>query len=345
MKRRVGGGTVGTVVVVAGTEGTAGYDNGESGGNNESGGRHRRTIKRKPCSPYAKTNAAIPDSCFTKDTLKEIKDAYNSTHADDPVIGNDPVKIRNQLRKKMQTKYNCVDSNKEELCWVNKLSGGLPSNIKKRMMKELFVPERPSEWSRKPNAWLSNIDISQVMNQYVIAYPQFEFIGPVSIDFASEKSNTCVDPELCNLSIRKLLHRKKTDIGIVFNLDTHEGPGTHWVSMFMRLSGQSPFIFYFNSTGESEPPEIIALRDKTQTDYEMVTGNKLAYYSSTAEHQQSNTECGMYSLVFLVSMLTREQFSTGEPMTDPQLIAMYSDTHARRIPDSTIEQFRHIYFR
>lgn len=313
--------------------------------NSGSGGRRRHTIKRKPCSPYAKTNAVVPDSCFTKDTLKEIKDAYNSTHMDDPVIGNDPVKIRNQLRKKMQTKYNCVDSYKEELCWMNKLSsGGLPSNVKKRMMKELFVPERPSEWSQKPNAWLSNIDISLVMNQYVIAYPQFEFIGPVSIDFASKKSNTCVDPELCNLSIRKLLHRKKTDIGIVFNLDTHEGPGTHWVSMFMRLSGQSPFMFYFNSTGESEPPEIVALRDKTQADYKMVTGNKLAYYSSTAEHQQSNTECGMYSLVFLVSMLTQEQFSTGEPMTDPQLIAMYSDTHAR-IPDSTIEQFRHVYFR
>jgi hypothetical protein len=52
----------------------------------------------------------------------------------------------------------------------------------------------------------------------------------------------------------------------------------------------------------------------------------------------------MYSLVFLVSMVARQQFETGEAMTDAQLIRMYTDTRTR-ITDSTIEQFRHVYFR
>jgi len=338
--------------------------------------KKRGTIKKQlPCSPFAKANAVTPDSCLTPNTLMKIKHAYNASHSD-TITGDDPVKIRNQIREKMQPKCS-VDLANEELCWLDNLGRNttgerdrssqnavhprvsnkrvgrgqaLTTATKTELINKLFVPERPSEWSREPNAWLSNFDIAMVMEQYEVAYPTFKFIGPVSIDFAEPSAQTsqahskCVNPELCTLTIRKLLDQKKSDVGVVLNLDTHDGPGTHWVSMFMRLTGPEPFLFYFNSTGEKEPPEIIAFRDKIQADHLATVGKPLKYYSSKAEHQRSNTECGMYSLVFLVSMVARQQFETGEAMTDAQLIRMYTDTRTR-ITDSTIEQFRHVYFR
>lgn len=333
--------------------------------------------KQTHCSPFAKANAVTPDSCLTPNTLMQIKNAYNASHSD-TITGDDPVKIRNQIRAKMQ--QNCVGLANEELCWLDNLAkpkvsnrrlpsnqesnkgktvgrGGLTTANKNQIIDELFVPERPHEWNRDPNTWLSNFDIAKVMDQYEVAYPKFRFIGPVSIDFAKPQSHTkkapnnnnqfdpkCVNPDLCTLTIRKLLDQNKTDVGVVLNLDTHDGPGTHWVSMFMRLSVPEPYLFYFNSTGEKEPHEIIEFRDKIQADHLSTVGTPLKYYSSKAEHQRSNTECGMYSLVFLVSMVSRQQFETGDPMTDAQLIQMYTDDRSR-IADSTIEQFRHIYFR
>ena len=46
----------------------------------------------------------------------------------------------------------------------------------------------------------------------------------------------------------------KNKIGIVLNLDEHDGKGSHWVSVFIDL--QKKFIFYFESTGSITPPEI-----------------------------------------------------------------------------------------
>jgi hypothetical protein len=308
--------------------------------NRQKGGNNRKKSLSSHCSPFAERNAVIAGSCFTRDALVEMQRAYNASESNKPSIisGTDPVKIWNQLRDKMPQKCSSQDPAKQELCWVTQIRD---EGLRKRLDDELFVPKRPREWAGKPNAWLSNYDISEVMEQYVDANPQFMFIGPSSIDFAAIKGGgrECIDPKLCALSLKKKISSGKTDIGIVLNLDTHDGPGTHWVSIFIRLCPSKPFMFYFNSTGESEPPEIIAFREKMQADYP-----GLKYYSSSAEHQRSNTECGMYSLVFLVSMVSREHPETETPMTDQQLIRMYTDTD-NRISDSTIEKFRHIYFR
>ena len=47
----------------------------------------------------------------------------------------------------------------------------------------------PESWKKKPNEWLSSVDITKVMKQYGSAYRDFEFLGPSPIDYDTHKYN------------------------------------------------------------------------------------------------------------------------------------------------------------
>lgn len=305
------------------------------------GGRTKKMVARH-CSPYAKSKGIY--GCFTREALFQMRDAFNQQKSDKTgqISGNDPVKIWNQLREK-------IPQCSQETCWVESLSDVA---IKKKLRKQLFVPVRPTEWAANPNAWLSNFDIAEVMHQYAEAYPSFKFIDPVSIDFAAKPSGVCIGPELCSLNVEQVYKSGIREIGTVINLDTHDGPGTHWVSVFIRLpehdavhvKSDGAYFFYFNSTGAPATPEIVAFWKNIEAQSNVLfTDTPMVYHESRIEHQKSNTECGVYSLVFLVSMLTKEH-----PQTKPNSGQNRFDLNkfkTKRIPDKVVEQYRHIYFR
>ena len=91
------------------------------------------------------------------------------------------------------------------------------------------------------NTWLNTIDIGNVLNQYHQKYPDFEFIGPVPLDFDKKLTGHCVVDELCKLSMANLYRKNKKKIRNSFNLDPHDKPGSHWVSM-LRILTQEEFI-------------------------------------------------------------------------------------------------------
>jgi hypothetical protein len=102
---------------------------------------------------------------------------------------------------------------------------------KTKWREQLFVPKKPSDWNKDPNAWLSNFDISKVLNQYEKAFPYFHSIGPSSVDYdAKRNADNCVCNSLCNLSIEHEWNRGIRKLGIVFNESEHDKDGTHWVA-------------------------------------------------------------------------------------------------------------------
>jgi hypothetical protein len=184
----------------------------------------------------------------------------------------------------------------------------------------------------------------KVMKQYEDTYRNFEFIGPSPIDFDKkipEYMGHCVESEICNLSLSKMLENKKTKIGIIFNLDKHDEPGSHWVSLFIDLE-KTPFLFYFDSTGQDIPYEINVLKDRI-----IKQGKKLKnpihfkfYKNYKTVHQMGNSECGMYSLFFIITMLTSEtEFDKNMSLKDK--IDLFKK---KRIPDKYVEKYRNIYF-
>lgn len=275
------------------------------------------TKKQKKCSPVVEDETISDYSCYTKDILIKLKNKWNDRHDDVKIKTTNPKKIWNFLDKNL--KNVC----EEEKCWLKQ--DFVDTETKNNIEKLCFTPKIPDEWKADPNAWLSSVDIINVMKQYEKKYKCFRFIGPSPIDFDTKytNSNNCVWDELCNFSLKKYLKKKIKKIGIIFNLDKHTGPGTHWVSFFINIPKK--ILFYFNSTGQKVPLEIKNLRDKIIKQGEE-NNIKFDFCQNTKEHQKSNTECGMYSLFFTVSMIT-----------DNKSIKYFREGN---IPDNIVEQYR-----
>jgi hypothetical protein len=203
-----------------------------------------------------------------------------------------------------------------------------------KMEKELleaFAPESPKEWEKNPNEWLSSLDILQVMNQYEKKYKCFDFLGPSPIDYDTHKLyGECVWDELCHFNLDSQIKKGFTKFGVIFNLDPHYKGGSHWVSLFINIKKHT--IFYFDSTGEAIPAQI-----KKFVDDVIKQGRELKKpinfifdENHPVEHQYGNTECGIYSIFFVIHML------------EDKITGHYMKTHI--LKDKYIEQFRNIFY-
>lgn len=273
------------------------------------------------CSPKLKEKTK-EFSCYEDATLYKMRDLWNARHPDSQINTNDTKYIWIALKEKMKNVCN------KESCWLKQkfVDGKLNKEL-----TESFAPKSPKEWKKKPNTWLSSMEILDVMKQYEKTYKCFEFIGPSPIDFDFKKMyGECVWDELCNFSVEKQIKNGKTKIGMIFNSDPHNKGGEHWISMFVNIKkGQ---IFYFDSAGDKMKPEIKKLIDRiiSEGSKMMPPVNFVFDQNYPVEHQYGNTECGIYSIYFIVHML--EDKITGE----------YLKTHI--LNDKYMQQFRKIYF-
>ena len=284
---------------------------------------------KKNCSPMVQGKTIKNQSCLTKDLLLNMKKQYNKKKSTNYKIkSNDPHHIWELLRSKMK---NC----KDEQCWINNL---FQQEMRQRLHEFIFSPDKPYTWAKDPNEWLSNIDIEAVMEQYVKAEPHFKFIGTTFIDWEKMDGGECVCPELCDFDLKKEISANKTKIGIIFNLDVHTGPGTHWTSMFIDIKDK--FIFYFDSNGTKTPPRIKRLVTKIQEQAKLLDMKLTFYENHPFTHQYTNSECGMYSLFFIITLLTNKV--NGKPFkTVKDKINLFK---RKRIPDKHVELLRNVYF-
>ena len=216
----------------------------------------------KFCSPGNTTNDF---TCFTHKSLVKIAKAWNKSNPDKPIpkkaMGGDNT-VKKKLWNEISKRFS-PETCSSEYCWISsKIIKGLDDP---QITFDTFLPEKPHSWNKEPTTWLSTTDIRFVLLQYESKYPEFEFIGPVPIDFDNKMSfGTCVVEELCKIDLETLYRNNKTKIGIVFNLDPHDMPGSHWVSLFCDLTTGG--IYYFDSVGKYPVPEIeklmLRLRDQ-----------------------------------------------------------------------------------
>ena len=169
------------------------------------------------------------------------------------------------------------------------------------------------------------------MKQYERAYKCFDFIGPSPIDFDTKKIyGECVWEELCHFNLEDEIKNGKFKIGVIFNTDPHNKPGSHWISLFINIKKGT--IFFFDSAGDKIPKKIMNLVTRV-----MKQGKNLDEpinfkfdQNYPVEHQYSDTECGIYSLYFIAHML------------EDKINAHYLKTHI--LKDKYMEKFRKVYF-
>jgi len=283
------------------------------------------------CSPEVDGKTIKEGSCFTPEILLKIKNAYNESHPNDPILSRDPREI-------WQTLHDRLTSCAKEDCWLKEIKS---QELQKQIKHHIFAPNQPIEWKKNPNEWLSNYDIFNVARQYEKPYPHFKFLGPSMIDFDAKPKDMggqCVENDLCNFQLLHYIKKRINKIGVVFNLDTHDKTGSHWVSLFVDLENR--FIFFFDSGGSGIPREVRILINRIKFQAK-AQGIKMRLYSNGHfQHQYGNNECGMYSLFFIITMLTEKTDFTGH-LDVKQRIHLFMK---KRIPDKVMFDYRDFYF-
>ena len=234
-----------------------------------------------------------------------MKQKWNERHPNNKITTDNEREIWEELSHYM-SEYLCEN----EKCWLRKLISD--TSVTHKLLTESFAPSMPEHWKDKPRAWLSDLDISRVMKQYEHAFNDFLFLGPSPIDFdaCDTWKKDWVWPELKFFDLAKYIEHEPNNynkIGIVFNLDTHEGEGTHWVSLYIDITCGK--IYYFDSNGNVIPSRIKRLVDTIKKQGKEKNIHFTLSQNYPNEHQKQNTECGVYVIFFLIHMLKYNDWS------------------------------------
>jgi len=285
------------------------------------------------CNPNVSGDKVVRGSCLPENILQILKKSYNESNPYNQIVNVKPRSIWKDLKKRLRT---CT----KEDCWLNVISD---PQYREKVEKYLYVqrPLQPGGWKNDPNQWLSNHDIDNVLSEYEKSYPMFKAIQTATIDF----DDLCYIEDLCKLKnkeqVEEYLKVGKTKIGVVFNLDKFSEGGSHWVSLFLDL--QNGFVFFFDSNGDKIPTEIKNLITRLKKHCrELETPIELKEYNNyRVYHQKENSECGMYSLFFLITLLTGKINNIPVKSLDEKLDLFRKP----RIPDKYVSNFRKIYFK
>lgn len=189
------------------------------------------------------------------------------------------------------------------------------SGLLDKKTDRLFNPDGP----KNSTAWLSNTNIDQVLDRWCDKYPgQFYHINYHMRDY--KKNNT----ELSKINWSDLAKKNYRGAFCALNTDYYAGSGEHWVAFYVDFIGHT--VEYFDSAGQPPNQEFLELLTETTN----ALGSSYKYITvSDVQHQKGDTECGMYTLYYIISRINGHS---------------YTDFTNQRIPDENMEKLRQYIF-
>ena len=272
-----------------------------------------KDISATKCAPHLEFENG---SCIPLELLIEMAKSYNKFHDKDE---SKQIKLDSKLDTLYPDDYKkflLLEFKKrfdgDQKDWINsKYLELMSEEHKDHLENKVFRPDGP----QGRFDWLSTIDINQVLYQYEEKYPDFKFLGAVPMDFM----------DLDYLPFKKLNFKELESggikrIGVIFNTDKSTGRGKHWISLFADLTkGQ---IYYSDSMGTRQPKEVNEFMkqiEKYLTEIKKMTDLDIRY--NKTQHQKGNSECGVYSINFILRLLKGKTFDhlTRKRLTDNQV--------------------------
>jgi hypothetical protein len=235
-----------------------------------------------------------PVGCLPLSSYKEIAKSLGVSTEQSP----------GALRAELDAKLNVQPGQEYSFLQASPLS----ASDKDSLAKQYLRPKMPDAWKSDPDQWLDSLNIESVMKQYEETNPEFEFMGPFPIDFAApdpyvKGGSKCLIREICDLDVNRFFKEGKKYVGIVYNLDPHFKGGSHWIASFIDIPKHK--CFYFDSYG-MKPPKPIETFMKWLTTQDP----QMKLYYNSRRFQFNGSECGVYSLYFIIRMLAQEPFRT-----------------------------------
>jgi hypothetical protein len=263
------------------------------------------------CSPKSVSGYQDSATCYPYDALQVIAKKWNKSNPDDLIV---PQKSKKELWHELFDKIPQCDN---EWCWLDQDFLRELKNNKK--LRESFKPPIP----KKKWQWLTTDDIENSCRQYEQVVPTFAFLGAYPIDF--ERIYHYI---FGKFKPQKYLDKGYKSIGVVFNEDPHDQPGSHWVGLYIDLVKN--IAYFFDSYGDPPHKRVQKWIEKIKPQFNLK-------YNRT-EHQLKNSECGVYTIHFIVRMALGVPFRTIEKdiIRDSQINRkrkMYFNPH------HTVEQY------
>lgn len=259
----------------------------------------------KKCSPIAIFKNG---SCIPTPILIDLTNAYNKYNKNDKIQTYDKVDVskidlyKKYLISELQKRLEC-----DQKDWVNlEFTEYMNKEFRDILENHIFRPEGP----KKQYEWMSSLDINAVMRQYEEYYKSFKYLGSVPIDFDEIKYYG-----INNLNFDDLIKMGKTKFGMVINNQKHNQGGQHWFCLYFDL--EKGDIFFVDSVG-TKPMEQINNYVQKLKDYLISKGIKPNYRINKVVHQKKNSECGVYSMYFILRFLKTGDFDlvTSKPVRD-----------------------------
>ena len=282
-------------------------------------------------------------SCLSLEKLKQISNNYNKKYVmkanfKQIIITNDKNSLVNQLNERLN---QCSD----QICWT-RLDLVKEIDHDNEIGDNTFLPKGPSD----KYEWLNTSHIDEVINQAQNLNKNFIFLGAVPYDFEN----------LSGLQVYKIDFAEwekngYSKFGMVINLDTHDKRGSHWVALYFDLNKYQ--IYFFDSVGKRPGSrirnfinkiikymyhkiykkklninDIIKLRDSGNLkDHALASKlEKIEVKFNQNQHQFKDTECGVYSIYFILELLNGRNFN---------------ELSKNIIKDEEMNSFRAKYFR
>ena len=264
----------------------------------------------KKCGP---TLSFDNGSCIPLDLLVKMARAYNKSIKNnfielyDTLEELSPDEYKRYLLFEFQKRFkNTLQSE-----WINSnFIKNMSEKDKEFLQTSVFRPVGPQGQFQ----WLSTIDINKTLSQYENKYPYFVFLGAVPIDF-----NELDYYPFQKMNFNDFKKEGKNKLGVIFNLDEHYKGGSHWVSLFTDLEkGQ---VYFSDSYGRKPEKRITNFMDRIKDYFKTSNINNVDIRHNPTQHQKGNSECGVYSINFLLRLLKGKTFDhlTKKRLTDEKV--------------------------
>ena len=262
----------------------------------------------KRCAPGKKYENG---SCFIMNEILVLCKAYNKHNVNDQIDTYN--KSKKQLIMSLTNKLNNVCN--DQICWLKQdFVKNLNDNVKNKLMTSVFRPEGPGSYGNFK--WLNTTNINEVMTQYETIYKDYKWFGALPADFND------IYMYIKNIDLSQLLNDNINQLGFVFNHDTSRQSGSHWVALYVNISKLN--IYYFDSYGYKPKKEVVKLIHKLTAQLHKIKKKEFKQFFFTNKkkfnpseidvryneirHQYKNSECGVYSMNFILRLLKGESF-------------------------------------
>jgi hypothetical protein len=201
-------------------------------------------------------------------------------------------------------------------------------------------------------ALLSNYNLDETLQRWARVFPEFFPCPFAMMDFDSN-GDYFGDADLpaileghADADLGRGVGRARRPFecfGCIVNTDTSRGPGKHWVAVFVDCRpppGEPWTVEYFNSAGRPPPKPMLKWMERTRArlaDYRAsrpecrgAICDVVSVPVTDMDHQESQTECGLYALFYIRRRLE------GTP---------YEFFEQQLVPDDAMTAFRQHVFR